>query len=83
MLNFLSFTAAEVRLVQLVSTQLVLKADFTMSHQPVIVSTETSRKGNLETLATYEKGLDPQVVEALHVHGLVVEVVEVGAADPW
>ena len=41
------------------------------------MSTRTVQEGNLEN-----QGLDPQVVEALHVHGLVVEVVEVGAAHP-
>ena len=42
---------------------------------------EPVTKATLRTL-TVMKGLDPQVVEALHVHGLVVEVVEVRAAHP-
>ena len=56
-----------------VSTALISQAVALSNH----MSTRTIQEGNLEN-----QGLDPQVVEALHVHGLVVEVVEVGAADP-
>ena len=72
-LVFAQLSVIHSDVILVVSTAMILKADALSTHRV----NKNHSKGNVEN-----QGLDPQVVEALHVHGLVVEVVEVGAAHP-